>query len=169
VDCSQPYLSEFPTNKSNKDLNQAIQSSTYNSFASNASTELLQCVLLHYFAQNAHTIFYHQLVDPRMTELISHNGHTLLIKKQGTVCPLCELYLLPIHTKEPKDVMTSSALLLIQHQCHQVFPISTPHSKFLVIEHQSRRRQFCYNTGNRCFTWDCTVMILPTTWDVVYE
>jgi hypothetical protein len=35
--------------------------------------------------------------------------------------PLCELYFLPVHTEEPKDVMTSSGLLLIKHQCHQVF------------------------------------------------
>jgi hypothetical protein len=30
----------------------------------------------------------------------------------------CELYILPTHTEEPKDVTTSSGLLLIKRQCH---------------------------------------------------
>jgi hypothetical protein len=33
----------------------------------------------------------------------------------------CELYILPAHTEEQKDVLTSSGKLLIEYLCHRFF------------------------------------------------
>lgn len=56
------------------------------------------------------------------------------VKKLKPSYPPCELHCLPIHTEEPKDVMTSLGLLLIEQQCLQVFLWSVcVSSKFIVI------------------------------------
>lgn len=66
------------------------------------------------------------------------------------------------HTEELKDVMTSSGLLFIRFQCHQVY-IQTVQSfsGFPSVHPWCCRMQFCYSILNSCLTHHYSIGVCP--------